>query len=275
MNPIDDIPTFINQRRAFVGAFRHVNVGPTVHCNVEADMTAAIAFRKRFNAERPEGRLTFNDMIIKAAANALPAHPLYTCTYNGHLGLYPADKIDIRFPVDFGENFLGMSIVRDADEKTLVEISADAKESMRECRERVGKQVAKWDRRLKKYPFLPPLLLVLFRGLRLVSLMSPTLDRRMHAKRREVRGTFPITNIGPAGVRQMEGPIVSPDVFHLMIAATRQVARLVDGELVTRPMMPLIAKFDHRITDVGPASRFLHDVRRNLEDPENRLGPNE
>ena len=41
-------------RRTFVGAFRHDRIGPTVHCNVDADMTRAIAYRKRFKAEQPD-----------------------------------------------------------------------------------------------------------------------------------------------------------------------------------------------------------------------------
>lgn len=273
MKPIEDLDKFINMRRTFVGAFRHDRIGPTVHCNVDADMTRAIAFRKRFKAEHPDVKLTFNDMIIKAAANALPEFPLYTCSFNGEFRLIPGRSIDIRFPVDVGEHYLSGALVREADKKTLEEVSTAARESMDEMAEQVKGVSTKWHGRFSRFPRLLPLgFLALYYGGRALGIGVPPLQRWFMARRLRKRGTFLITNVGPTGVRQMEGPIVWPDILHLMIAATRPVPVLKDGQLTTRPMMPLIAKFDHRMTDVGPASAFLHAIRENLEDPENRLG---
>ncbi|MFA6034947.1 MAG: 2-oxo acid dehydrogenase subunit E2, partial [Myxococcota bacterium] len=134
----------INKRRPFISAFAGVNLGPTAHCNVEADLTAATAYRKTFLANNPGVKLTFNDMIIKAAANALLLHPLFLCAYNGHYNLYPSENIDIRFPVDIGEH-LGWGLVRNADRKTLRQIAIDSRMSIERTRRDTPRKAARWD----------------------------------------------------------------------------------------------------------------------------------
>ncbi|MBI5529057.1 MAG: 2-oxo acid dehydrogenase subunit E2 [Deltaproteobacteria bacterium] len=272
MNPIEDLEGYVGKRRAFINAFSWRNIGPTAHCNVDCDMTTATAYRKNFNEERPEAKLTFNDMIIKAAANALSNHRLYTCAYNGRHGLFPADTIDIRFPVDLGD-YLGWGMVKNADRKTLAEIAADARAAIERTRRETPKRTETWARIARQYPPVPAVLKGVGFGLRLAGICFPDLDRWFRTKARSYRGTFLITNVGPAGIMRMEGPIVTPDILHLMITATRKTPVLVEGRVETRPMMPLVAKFDVRMTDAGQAAAFLTDVKRNLEDPDHRLGP--
>ncbi len=274
MKPKVELDTFINQRRLSIGAFHRERMGATVHCNVDVDMGAAIAYRKRFKQQRPDVRLTFNDMIIKAAANALVDFPQFVGCYDGRFRLYPAETIDICFPIDGGESFLSLALVRQADTKSLAEISAAARASIEERTAKMGQALARLDRRFKRFPRLLPVgIWAAYNAARVLGLLAPPLQRWSYRQRMRQRGSFAITNIGPAGVRQMEGPIFWPDVLQLMIAAPRPRVRLIDGLLESRSMMPLIAKFDHRMTDVGPASRFLHAVRQNLEQPESHLGP--
>jgi pyruvate/2-oxoglutarate dehydrogenase complex dihydrolipoamide acyltransferase (E2) component len=274
VKPKVELDTFINQRRLSIGAFHRDRMAVTVHCNVDVDMSAAIGYRRRFKQQRPEVRLTFNDMIIKAAANALGDFPQFVGFYDGRFGLYPAESIDICFSIDGGENFSSLALVRQADTKSLAEISAAARASVEERTEKVGQAVARLDRRFKRFPrLLPAGVWAAYNAARMLGLLVPPLKRWSYRQRMRQRGSFAISNIGPAGVRQMEGPVFWPDVLQLMIAAIRPKTRLIDGRLESRPTMPLIAKFDHRMTDVAPASRFLHAVRRNLEQPETRLGP--
>ncbi len=273
MTPIADLARTGLLGRLLTGAFRHDPTGPTVQCNVDVDMTRAIAYRERFIAEHPDVALTFNDMIIKAAANALPDFPLYTCSFNGEFRLFQGQSIDIRFSVAHGGRYLVGALVREADKKTLPEVAAAARKSMAALSERDEDAATGWRGRLGAVPLLPLGIRALQRGGRALGVGLPPLQRWFMARRQRAQGTFSITNVSATGVRQMEGPIVAPEILHLMVAATRSVPVLKDGLLATRPMMPLIAKIDHRMTDVGPASVFLHAVRENLEDPERRLGP--
>ncbi len=272
MRIVDDLQGFINSRRAFVGAFDGRRVGPTVHANVEVDLAAALAYRKQFNQRNPDARCTLNDMIVKAAGNALVNHRLYTCTYNGRYTLFPAESIDIRFPVDLGF-LLGWGMVRNVERKTLRQVALESEASKQRAQRETPVRMARFDRVLKRHPTLGTLLDLAVEGFQLLNRLLPPLERAWRANQRKRRGSFLITNVGPAGITRMEGPIVHPDILHLMIAASRQVPVLCDGKVEVRTRMPLIAKFDHRITDVGGAARFLLEVKANLEDPEHRLGP--
>jgi len=42
---------------------------------------------------------------------------------------------------------------------------------------------------------------------------------------------------------------------------------VVNGEVVARPMMPLILTFDHRVVDGAPAGMFLGRLVEIMEDP--------
>lgn len=272
MNPVENIRLFINRRRTFIGVFSEGNVGPTAHCNVEADMAAATAYRKRFNLERPDAKLTFNDMIIKAAANALVNHRLYTCSFNGRHTLIPSTSIDIRFPVDLGD-YLGWGTVWGADAKPLMQIQADAKAAIEKTRRDTPKRTDGYASISMKHPWVPVLVRGIGHGMRIAGIAVPAFDRWVRTQMRKFRGTFLITNVGAAGIMRMEGPIVTPDILHLMITATKQTPVLEGGKVVVKPMMPLIAKYDVRMTDAAQAARFLTEVKENLEDPEHRLGP--
>lgn len=81
-------------------------------------------------------------------------------------------------------------------------------------------------------------------------------------------GTFTISNVSMMG---MDGftPIINPPE-----AAILGVGRAVDrpavdesGNIVVRKMMNLSLTFDHRITDGGPAMKFLRTLADCLEDP--------
>jgi pyruvate dehydrogenase E2 component (dihydrolipoamide acetyltransferase) len=273
LNDPAEIRKLINKRRSFITVFSTGNVNPTAHCNVEAEMSAATAYRKSFNERHPAAKLTFNDMIIKAAANALRRHPLYTCAYDGGYGLIPADRIDIRFPVDIGDH-LGWGLVRNADRKSLREIAAESKASIEKTRRETPRKAERWDFVFSEVPGAGFALDGVMDGLKIAGRLFPGVERWRRETGRRWRGTFLITNVGTAGIMRMEGPIVAPDILHLMITSARQTPVLEpDGKMMIRRMMPLVAKFNCAITNAVEAARFLNDVKRNLESPKSGLGP--
>lgn len=270
--PDEDLQRYLLFRTNMLLIYRPTNWCPTAHAYVPVDVRPALAFRTRFNAHNPQSKLSLNDIIIKATANALPHHPLVTATYNGKWRLFDFDAQDICFPIDLGLA-IELGLIRSAPVKSLAQIALESSQKKfmaRKAREIFERKLETFQRNI---PFAVPLFKAINGLVRFLVDWIPPLDRAVRRRLRKRFGSFLITNVGPAGIRRMEGPILVPDVFHLMIAASQPVPCLENGKIATKPMMPLIAKYDPRIFDVGPVARFLHDVRENLENPDTRLGP--
>lgn len=83
--------------------------------------------------------------------------------------------------------------------------------------------------------------------------------------------TFTIANIGSVG-GLFSTPIINyPDVAILEMQQIRDMPRVVDGNIVARKVMYLPLTIDHRIVDGAEGQRFMNDLRRFLEDPEQLL----
>ena len=81
-------------------------------------------------------------------------------------------------------------------------------------------------------------------------------------------GTFTISNLGPFGVEQFEAIINPPEAAILAIGGTQpQAVPLVDGQIVSRPIMNITLSADHRIVDGAVAARFVADLKAIFENP--------
>lgn len=91
------------------------------HFYVTADiaMDAAAAFRSEINAQLPEGgaRVSFNDLIVKAAALALRQHPDLNASFEGG-ELYDHPNVDINIAVALNGGLIA-PFIADADQKSL------------------------------------------------------------------------------------------------------------------------------------------------------------
>jgi 2-oxoglutarate dehydrogenase E2 component (dihydrolipoamide succinyltransferase) len=84
-------------------------------------------------------------------------------------------------------------------------------------------------------------------------------------------GTFTISNGGVYG-SLMSTPILNaPQSGVLGMHKIEQRPRVVDGEIVIRPMMYLALSYDHRIVDGKQAVTFLVRVKENIEDPKRMI----
>jgi 2-oxoglutarate dehydrogenase E2 component (dihydrolipoamide succinyltransferase) len=84
-------------------------------------------------------------------------------------------------------------------------------------------------------------------------------------------GTFTITNGGVFG-NLMSTPILN--ALQVGILGMHRVQKrpvVVEGEIVTRPMMYLALSYDHRVIDGAEAGSFLARVRDLIQDPESLL----
>ena len=77
--------------------------------------------------------------------------------------------------------------------------------------------------------------------------------------------TFTVSNLGALEIEHFTPVINPPQTGILGINTITTRVREVGGELVAYPCMALSLTYDHRALDGAPASRFLRDLKRNLE----------
>jgi pyruvate dehydrogenase E2 component (dihydrolipoamide acetyltransferase) len=98
---------------------------PHFYIKMEIIMDNAMAARVQMNEVSPV-KISFNDMVIKASAMALRKHPAVNSSWMGTaIRIY--DHIHIGMAVAIPDGLI-VPVIRFADQKTLSQISADAKE---------------------------------------------------------------------------------------------------------------------------------------------------
>lgn len=97
---------------------------PHFYLSLSICMENAAHWRERLNA-LSEAKISFNDLIIKACAQALRKHPLLNATWTGEsIRLY--HEVHIGFAVAVEEGLI-VPVVRHADRKGLAEIAAETR----------------------------------------------------------------------------------------------------------------------------------------------------
>ena len=101
---------------------------PHFYVTIDVDMGKAVAFRKQVNEQidEKEGKVSFNDLVVKAAALALRNYPALNQSYEGDT-VYTHSNIDINLAVAI-ENGLIAPFIPDADQKSLGTIARMSKD---------------------------------------------------------------------------------------------------------------------------------------------------
>ena len=104
---------------------------PDFSLELDVDMTLCIELRGRLK-QQTDPAPSYNDMVVKAAALALRDHPKVNGAYrDGKFELYP--KVNVGFAVA-AQDALVVPVVPDADEKSLGEISRQARKLIERVR---------------------------------------------------------------------------------------------------------------------------------------------
>lgn len=106
---------------------------PHYYLNIEVDMENVFAARKEINAIG-EAKISFNDIIVKAVAMALRKHPQVNSTWNNNETIMHGD-INIGVAVAVPDGLL-VPVVRNTDNKSLSQISAEVRDLASRSRER-------------------------------------------------------------------------------------------------------------------------------------------
>ncbi|HEV2529554.1 MAG TPA: dihydrolipoamide acetyltransferase family protein [Thermomicrobiales bacterium] len=101
---------------------------PHFYVTSEIDMAAAAEFRTQINSQLPEGgaRVSFNDLVVKAAALALTQHPDLNASFEGG-ELYDHSNVDINIAVALDGGLIA-PFIADADQKSLGAIARASKD---------------------------------------------------------------------------------------------------------------------------------------------------
>ena len=98
---------------------------PHYYLTIEVDMDNAIASRKQIN-DLPETKVSFNDMVVKACANALKKHPQVNTTWKGDTTKYNHHvSIGVAVAVDDG---LVVPVLKFTDQMSLTQIGSAVKD---------------------------------------------------------------------------------------------------------------------------------------------------
>ena len=126
--PFEDVP--LSQIRKTIAKRLAASIGPVPHffLTTEIDMERAAEAREALNTQLGEqgGKISFNDIIIKAVALALVQHRACNAWFqDDHIRYWNEVHIGMAVAIEDG---LITPVIRNADQKSLREISAESRE---------------------------------------------------------------------------------------------------------------------------------------------------
>ena len=105
---------------------------PDYALHMDVDMTLCVELRRRLK-EVEDPAPSFNDMVVKACANALREHPRVNGAYrDGRFELYSAVNVGVAVAA---QDSLVVPTIHDADKKSLGEIARQARELIAKVRD--------------------------------------------------------------------------------------------------------------------------------------------
>jgi pyruvate dehydrogenase E2 component (dihydrolipoamide acetyltransferase) len=211
---------------------------PHFYLTMQVDMGNAMAAREAINKSIAPDKISFNDLVIKAAAAALRQHPKVNSSWLGDPASAGAsagarirfnEHIHIGVAVAVDEGLL-VPVVRFADTKTLRQVGAEVREYAQRAKAK-KLQPADWE-----------------------------------------GNTFTISNLGMFGIDEFTAIINPPDACILAVGAISEVPVVKNGAIVPGHVMKLTLSCDHRVVDGATGSAFLQTLRGMLENPVLALG---
>lgn len=133
----DEIPLTTIQRVSATRLTESKQQAPHIYLTSAVDVTELLAFRARINeslADTGAGKVSVNDLLVKAVATALRANPAVNVSFAGdtlrrhhgiHLGVAVATPAGLLVPV-----------IRDADRKPVSTIAAETRDKAERARDR-------------------------------------------------------------------------------------------------------------------------------------------
>lgn len=204
---------------------------PHFYLEIEVDVEPLLAIRAQLNAglESQGVKLSVNDFILKASAEALRRVPAVNASWtpstgSGQAGIQYHPAAHVSFAVAM-EDGLITPVIRDAHTKSVFQISSEAKP--------LGKRAK--EKKLKPDEF--------------------------------TGGTFCVSNLGMMGIERFSAIINPPNAAILAVGTTVTKPVVRNGAIVPGQTMVLTLSCDHRVVDGALGAQFLAALRDLLEKP--------
>jgi pyruvate dehydrogenase E2 component (dihydrolipoamide acetyltransferase) len=203
---------------------------PHFYLDIEVDAGPLLDLRAQLNSalERDGVKLSVNDFILKAAAEALRRVPAVNCSWevapSGQASLRHHGAAHVSFAVAIDEGLI-TPVIRDTHLKTIFAISTEAKA--------LGK-------RAKEKKLAP----AEFTG-----------------------GTFCVSNLGMMGIDRFSAIINPPNAAILAVGTTVKKPVVKDDQIVIGQRMTLTLSCDHRVVDGAVGATYLAALKDLLEKP--------
>jgi pyruvate/2-oxoglutarate dehydrogenase complex dihydrolipoamide acyltransferase (E2) component len=229
---------------------------------LEIDVTAArmaIHDRKAKTGER----ISFTGWIVKCIAQAVSEHKHVHALRKGKNKIVTFDDVDVTMIIereaDTGEKLPMPYIIRNANEKTVMEIHGEIRAAQRSSV--VGEvQIA-----AARATWITKIFTILPRFLRDWLFWEPVLRNPFRFK--QMMGTVSVTALGIAGQTGMSWGI--PIGIHPLIIAVGGIAKrpgIIHNEIAIREYVGLTVLFDHDVTDGAPVGRFIKQLQKLMTD---------
>lgn len=201
---------------------------PVTSQTISIDMSKAAKLRTEMNGQGLQ-KLSVNDFIIKAVALAIEKTPLINSELSeGKILIYKPVNINVMAAVEGG---LIAPVIRDAQAKSLAEVSVEAKELFEKAR--TGK--------LMPEDYSGGTFSITNVGMMGIESFEPLI----YPPQAAILGVC-ATRMTPVAVQGQDG------------GYTMEI----------RPIMNIVLVADHRILDGVPMAQFLRDVKAALEEPD-------
>ncbi len=219
---------------------------PHVNTVESADITELETLRRRYKAAvaAEGGNLTLTVFVIKALTNALKRYPKFNASLD-----VESEEIVLKQYYNIGvavdtERGLVVPVMRDTDQKSIVELAVELAELVERTRE--GR----------------------------ASLEDMQGGTMTITNIGALGGTSfaPIINYPEVAILGMAQARIQPVAEREPLGPDEAYTSITDGyDFVPRLMLPVILAFDHRVNDGAEAQRFMNVVIEQLEHPEKLL----
>lgn len=238
---------------------------PQIFGDLEVDAGEILALIEEAR-EKTGVKLTVTHVVGKALGHALGENrDLNVRLYRSHF--VERDTVDVFFIVSMGEGteLSGVKIER-ADEKPVVEIARELAARATKIRTGGDPEFGKTKKMLDRTPRR-----LLKWSIRLSAWLTAdrNLDLKKYGLPRQAFGSVMISSVGMFGIQHAYAPLASyyRIPFLALVGAVEEKPRVVDGQVVPRPMLTISATMDHRYLDGFHAARLARSAREYLENP--------
>ncbi|MDY6864302.1 MAG: 2-oxo acid dehydrogenase subunit E2 [Thermodesulfobacteriota bacterium] len=217
------------------------------------DLEPAKAFIERYHQEHGI-TLSYDFLILRACALALPHHPEITLMLKGSK-LVQCGSIDIGVSVAGKGNIAPVAVIEDADKKSLPELRELYKKKVRQARREEEENLRKMNRIVRWIPgsFIRKLIIIPF--------------VRSQKLRRKYVGNFQITSTS-APFGEFHLPNTISTAFLLSSGGISKRIMVVDDKPAVRLSVYLVGQIDHRVLDGEKPFKFCLELKDLLEHPE-------